>query len=430
MIYQKLFVDILLLFNGMILNNLYFHFYDSRYIVRLPQFQKMLTVCLLALMFVFVYSDFGYCSYIFTSLLGFLFIRIFYHFEEKSEYITQVVFFFILMFSDLFASIFTNLIIRFFDMQRNSVLELSYFSILLTTLIIIILYSFLNAKLIGISYKNLAKKELIIYVGSLVFSWLLCLILISFLLYFKDLLFQFFVCFVILFILLLDLFLVYSAQTKANNNLLEKEMRIVNQKSDLLMKYYENVKNQDQENSIFRHDLKNHLSVIKDNLPECMSVYVNDIMSHIDKDNIRFYSDNKILEALINDKLDQAKRNGIELSVKCDDTNIEILSDYDLVTILSNLIDNSIDAVNTNISEERQIILRIKEVKNNLVIKIKNAFNNEIRYNKEELMSTKEGHSGLGIKSVKSVVSKYQGEIRMDITDNMFSVLIIIPFHP
>ena len=104
-------------------------------------------------------------------------------------------------------------------------------------------------------------------------------------------------CFVILFILLLDLFLVYSAQTKVNNNLLEKEMRIVNQKSDLLMKYYENVKNQDQENSIFRHDLKNHLSVIKDNLPECMSVYVNDIMSHIDKDNIRFYSDNKILEA-------------------------------------------------------------------------------------------------------------------------------------
>lgn len=430
MIYQKFFVDILLLFNGMILNYLYFHFYDSRYIVRLSQFQKILAVCLLALMFVFVYSDFGYCSYIFTSLLGFLFIRIFYHFEEKSEYITQVVFFFILMFSDLFASIFTNLIIRFFDMQRNSVLELSYFSILLTTLIIIILYSFLNAKLIGISYKNLAKKELIIYVGSLVFSWLLCLILISFLLYFKDLLFQFFVCFVILFILLLDLFLVYSAQTKANNNLLEKEMRIVNQKSDLLMKYYENVKNQDQENSIFRHDLKNHLSVIKDNLPECMSVYVNDIMSHIDKDNIRFYSDNKILEALINDKLDQAKRNGIELSVKCDDTNIEILSDYDLVTILSNLIDNSIDAVNTNISEERQIILRIKEVKNNLVIKIKNAFNNEIRYNKEELMSTKEGHSGLGIKSVKSVVSKYQGEIRMDITDNMFSVLIIIPFHP
>ena len=71
MIYQKIFVDILLLFNGMILNYLYFHFYDSRYILRLSQFQKMLIVCLLALMFVFVYSDFGYCSYIFTSLLAF-----------------------------------------------------------------------------------------------------------------------------------------------------------------------------------------------------------------------------------------------------------------------------------------------------------------------------------------------------------------------
>ena len=78
----------------------------------------------------------------------------------------------------------------------------------------------------------------------------------------------------------------------------------------------------------------------------------------------------------------------------------------------------------------QQIILRIKEVKNNLVIKVKNAFNNEIRYNKEELMSTKEGHSGLGIKSVKSVVSKYQGEIRMNKTDNMYSMIIIFPFHP
>lgn len=54
MIYQKFFVDILLLFNGMILNYLYFHFYDSRYIVRLSQFQKILAVCLLALMFLFI----------------------------------------------------------------------------------------------------------------------------------------------------------------------------------------------------------------------------------------------------------------------------------------------------------------------------------------------------------------------------------------
>ena len=196
---------------------------------------------------------------------------------------------------------------------------------------------------------------------------------------------------------------------------------------------YMMLKENNQQASILNHDFKEHIGALSsligaDN--ETAQEYIKSICGKFSQPKFIEYSDNKILEALINDKLDQAKRNGIELSVKCDDTNIGILSDYDLVTILSNLIDNSIDAVNTNISEERQIILRIKEVKNNLVIKIKNAFNNEIRYNKEELMSTKEGHSGLGIKSVKSVVSKYQGEIRMDITDNMFSVLIIIPFHP
>ena len=58
MIYQKIFVDILLLFNGMILNYLYFHFYDSRYILRLSQFQKMLTV---------VYSP--WCLFLFILIL-------------------------------------------------------------------------------------------------------------------------------------------------------------------------------------------------------------------------------------------------------------------------------------------------------------------------------------------------------------------------
>ena len=429
MIYQKFFVDILLLFNGMILNYLYFHFYDSRYIVRLSQFQKMLTVCLLALMFVFVYSDFGYCSYIFTSLLGFLFIRIFYHFEEKSEYITQVVFFFILMFSDLFASIFTNLIIRFFGMQRNSVLELSYFSILLTTLIIIILYSFLNAKLIGISYKNLAKKELIIYVGSLVFSWLLCLILISFLLYFKDLLFQFFVCFVILFILLLDLFLVYSAQTKVNNNLLEKEMRIVNQKSDLLMKYYENVKNQDQENSIFRHDLKNHLSVIKDNLPECMSVYVNDIMSHIDKDNIRFYSDNKILNVLLSKKKEECENQNIQFLIDPIRAELSFFNDMDIVTIFSNLINNAMESCAH--SSEKKIYLNIHtENQNFIVIKIENTSDIEPIVINGRLKTHKDNAKlhGIGMNSISRALSAYNGSLdwKYNKEQKIFSTTIII----
>lgn len=429
MIYQTVFIEVLLLINGLILNYLYFHFYDSRYVTQITKLNKILISCLFSLLFVCIYHFFGYYSYMFTNLFSFFLIRIFYRFEEKSEYITQVVFFVILVFSDLFASIFTNLIIRYFDMQRNSLLELNFFSILLNTLIIVILYSFLDIKLVGISYKNLSKRELTIYLGSLIFSWIICIVLISFLFYFQDLLFQFFVCITILFVLLLDLFLVDNAQTKANINILEREIEITNQKSDLLMKYYENVKIQEQENSIFRHDLKNHLSVIKNRTPKDVSTYVEDILSHINRDNIRFYSYNKILEALINDKIDHAKKNNIELNVKCDDTNIDVLSDYDLVTILSNLIDNAIDATNEVLSEERKISLRIKEVKNNLVIKIKNPFNGEIKYSKEGLRSTKEGHTGLGLKSIKSVVNKYQGEIKIDADHNLFSVLLIIPFH-
>lgn len=430
MLYQSLFVNFLLFCNGLILNYLYFHFYDCRYFCKLERrLIKIIFASLFSILFIFIFRFIGYYGYLFISLSSFFLIRFFYVFEGKREYITQILFFVVLLLGNLFSSIFTDFIIRAFDMERNSMLELSFFSLLFSTFLIVVIYSFLNMKFVGVPYDNLTKKDLSVYVGSLFFSWVLCVILISFLFQFQDLLFQFFVCITILFVLMLNLFLIYNAQTKALNNKLEKEIEENNKKSDLLMKYYENVKKQEEENSIFRHDLKNHLSIIKDKIPTEMDNYVNELLLHVNKESIRFYSDHKVLEALINDKMNLAKKKDIHLDVKCDDTHIGVLSDYDLVTVLSNLIDNAIEAVMLSDFHENQIQLRIKDLKGKLIIKIKNSYNGVLNEQNDRLISTKNGHSGLGLKSVQSVVAKYQGDMNVTTENHQFLVIILIPFH-
>lgn len=430
MLYKSLFINFLLFCNGLILNYLYFHFYDYRYFCKFEQMMiKIIFSIIFSILFVFIFRFIGYYGYLFISLSSFFFIRLFYVIKGKREFIAQIVFFVVLLLGDLFSSIFTNFIIQVFDMERNSISELSFFSLLLSTFLIVVIYSFLNMKFVGIPYDNLSKKDLSVYAGSLFFSWVLCIILILFLFQFQDLLFQFFVCITILFVLMLNLFLLYNAQTKALNNQLEKEIEANNKMSDLLMKYYENVKKQEEENSIFRHDLKNHLSIIKNKIPSEMDDYVDELLLHVNKENIRFYSDHKILEALINNKINLAKKKDIHLDVKCDDTHIGILSDYDLVTILSNLIDNSIEAVMLSNFNENHIQLRIKDLKGKLIIKIKNSYNGVLNEENNKLISTKSGHSGLGLKSVQTVVTKYQGDMDVKTENHQFLVIILIPFH-
>lgn len=50
---------------------------------------------------------------------------------------------------------------------------------------------------------------------------------------------------------------------------------------------------------------------------------------------------------------------------------------------------------------ENHIQLRIKDLKGKLIIKIKNSYNGVLNEENNKLISTKSGHSGLGLKVFK-----------------------------
>ena len=63
------------------------------------------------------------------------------------------------------------------------------------------------------------------------------------------------------------------------------------------------------------------------------------------------------------------------------------------------------------------------------MIKIENYYEHDIKKENGELVTTKKDtlNHGYGIKSIKSVVKKYDGEVSIDTADGWFRLYILIP---
>lgn len=157
--------------------------------------------------------------------------------------------------------------------------------------------------------------------------------------------------------------------------------------------------------------------------------YVKVVHSKLDKELDAIDTNNIIVNAILNTKYQEADRNGIVVVLRVNDLSGMWIKDEDIVTILSNLLDNAIEACKKCDNGKR--ILKLKFVNEDGMIKIgvKNTFSNPIVYENGEIKSTKlvqtEEH-GVGIKNIIEVIEKYGGSyiIKHDNYEFYFSIII------
>lgn len=181
----------------------------------------------------------------------------------------------------------------------------------------------------------------------------------------------------------------------------------------------------------FRHDWKNRLQVLSD-IAESENVlklkkYLREIEDKAKAHEIYSNTGNLIFDSIINSKLTDATKNGIEVSANITlPTNLEINED-DIVVILGNLLDNAIEACQ-KVSTGRYIKLRISYEEGCIILNIKNSFDKIINKFDGEYITRKEDKSlhGLGIKSVRNAVEKYNGFLEFTSKGTEFDVDIIL----
>jgi len=169
---------------------------------------------------------------------------------------------------------------------------------------------------------------------------------------------------------------------------------------------------------------------------------IAEIKSYLEKENgllsdklFYYKTGNDTVDALLNVKQTIAREHGIAFMINAAIPEKVKISDNHLCVILGNLIDNAINAsINILIENGRSrserisepfIEVSIKQMKDFLVIKVINQYMQNVSQRPVKLNYAHHLH-GIGLKSVKSIVSEYRGEFSVTNENDLFTAKVII----
>jgi len=185
-----------------------------------------------------------------------------------------------------------------------------------------------------------------------------------------------------------------------------------------------------EQTAAVRHDMKLHLAAIgglaAEGKPDEIAAYVGCLLGGMEAIKPRSDTGNPVFDSVINYKLRNAERDGVEPDIHLSippEMNVE---PSDVAAILGNLLDNALDAV-TRI-DDKKIWLDIEHNNETLFIKTKNAFDGVVKYAKKDGLpvTLKSGCGGHGLRNIQRAVEKYDGIIKIAHGDGVFSVKILL----
>lgn len=217
-------------------------------------------------------------------------------------------------------------------------------------------------------------------------------------------------------------------EMRRNADLLSTQMRLEKESFKRIEESYNRTRE-------LRHDLKNHIYVLKgiteNGTKEEVLSYLEKMTDAVEEATYISMSGNSAVDAILNEKLIDARKNGV--STQFDITPLRELkiSAMDVCTILSNALDNAVEAcVKFEQPGDRYIDVKIEDGENEMIISVKNPSTEAPKRRAGAYVSRKkdkENH-GLGLKSIKRTVDKHKGDMLVKYEDGVFNLVISLPY--
>lgn len=178
-----------------------------------------------------------------------------------------------------------------------------------------------------------------------------------------------------------------------------------------------------------KHDMKNHtlvmLSYLEENRVEEAKAYAGELLDKLNKMYTYVNVGNSLLNYIINNKLSAAKEQGIEIKAEIENLAFDYMDSVDFSALLNNLLDNAIHGALESKSPKLEVQISAK--KGFDIITVKNSIDESVLERNPEFVSTKDkpGH-GYGMKQIRSIVEKYNGDIDIYEKEKQFIVSIML----
>lgn len=224
------------------------------------------------------------------------------------------------------------------------------------------------------------------------------------------------------------LFLCYSIITTQNKLVVEYKHNLSTSIINSGKNYYDKITSLYEEVRILRHDYKYHLAALKGMLssPQNADDYLSQLTEEIFLENPTMFCGNMAINAVLHDYARRCKELDIELHIQIVIPQQYGMEDYELCIIIGNLMENAILAA-SSLEKGRYIHLDMKQHNSQLAIRVQNSFDGLLKYDVfgEELISKKE-KGGIGIQSIRTIVSRYQGYYTHSKDKNDFTAYVVM----
>lgn len=289
----------------------------------------------------------------------------------------------------------------------------------------VVLFFIIKYKLL---IRNLFNKHLLIFAGFAVLEYIglfFCERVFIPTFRAQGRIYIYFALFPLLIILTLIIVIFYIMNIEKRNTI-----QLVNNQNELLEKNYHEMMLLYQKRDRIYHDMKNHLSVlsllIADKNLERAKEYINRINEPILELEHKRFTGNRIVDIILNDKLEKACNENIILNIRAHDLQEGEIQDIDWCAILANVLDNAIEACLKTYDKKKEINLYINQNECTTTIEVVNTYNGKVIFKDNKLVSNKSDKfvHGLGMESIQSAVDKYNGIIEYNFKTDIFIIYI------
>lgn len=218
--------------------------------------------------------------------------------------------------------------------------------------------------------------------------------------------------------------------------IMENEQVFTARQNLLLQKNYELAQAAYQANAELYHDMRNHFLMLQNYLAEGK---IDEAQNYLEKlsgskvvPNGEHWTGIEAIDYILGQKIASAKQHQIAVTINAEYPRDCKIEPVDLCTIITNLLDNAIEGAEKCPEYiDKKIDITIRRIHQFVLIRIINSTAAPPVQHNGQLITTKKDKQkhGWGVKSVLSAAEKYNGTVKYDYADFMFSVSVML-FYP
>lgn len=190
--------------------------------------------------------------------------------------------------------------------------------------------------------------------------------------------------------------------------------------------------------SKIRHDTKNHLQNAKVLLSQgqydAVESLISEMIEQTDNIHLEFnaVTENEIIDAAIAVKYAICKRQGIDFKLTCEPLPKLNISEIDLSSLISNILDNAITAAEK--TDKPQVKISVLTRGDYINIVSENTYSGEIKKSDEGKLTTftstkiNSGENGFGTQIIGEIAQKYDGTCVYEFENGVFKMNVMLNY--